>query len=146
MTPTRRWISSGPSASQTSANVNGLATLMIVNATSASPTKWTRPSTDDADAVERRRRRGERRVDVRDRSDPDVAISPVRFVDERDDVLLRRQPAGRDVARLLLAGRGIPRAPEMIDRRRPRRGGLRRVAASSGRSYERLIPIVIRAT
>ena len=31
LTPTRRWISSGPRTSQTSANVNGLATLMIVN-------------------------------------------------------------------------------------------------------------------
>ena len=46
LTPTRRCISSGPRTSQTSAKVNGLATLMIVNGISASPTACTRPSTE----------------------------------------------------------------------------------------------------
>ena len=39
----------GPSASHTSAKMNGLATLMIVNAASASPAACTAAHPDDAD-------------------------------------------------------------------------------------------------
>lgn len=45
LTPTRRRTASTPSASQTSANTNGLETLIKVNAASASPTACTAPST-----------------------------------------------------------------------------------------------------
>jgi hypothetical protein len=42
-TPTRRRTSSGPSAWQTRANTNGLATLMTANSYLASPAAWTLP-------------------------------------------------------------------------------------------------------
>ena len=42
-TPTLSRISSGPSSSQTRAKVNGLATLMIVNSSSASPVTYRSP-------------------------------------------------------------------------------------------------------
>ena len=44
-TPSRSRASSWPSRSQTSANTNGLDTLMIVNSCSASPAPCTCPST-----------------------------------------------------------------------------------------------------
>jgi hypothetical protein len=45
-TPTSRPASSGPTASQASAKAKGFATLMIVKATSASPTPSRSPPTD----------------------------------------------------------------------------------------------------
>jgi hypothetical protein len=43
--PTIRRTSSGPTASQARASTNGFATLMIGNATPASPTAYTSPPT-----------------------------------------------------------------------------------------------------